>query len=141
MFLIDTNVVSELRKIASGRADPRVAAWDAATPADVTYLSAISLLELEIGVARMEQRDARQGARLRRWLDERVVPSFQNRILGVDRDVIRRCAQLHVPAPRPEYDALLAATALSNGLTVVTRNTADFAPMGVALLNPWEPTA
>lgn len=138
MFLVDTNVVSELRKIASGRADPRVTAWNANTPAEVTYLSAISLLELEIGIARMERRDVRQGARLRRWLDEQVVPSFQDRILDIDRKVVRQCAQLHGPAPRPEYDALIAATALANGLTVVTRNTADFAPMGVAFLNPWD---
>ncbi len=87
----------------------------------------------------MERRDAKQGAILRRWLEKEVLPLFATRMLMIDLAVALQCARLHVPDPRPERDALIAATALTHGLTVVTRNTADFEPMGVALLNPWLP--
>jgi hypothetical protein len=135
MYLIDTNVVSELRK--TSRADPTVRAWAESIPIGLFWLSAISLLEVEIGVLRIERRDPAQGERLRRWLEERLLPQFGERVLGVDVAVARRCAGLHVPDPRPERDALIAATALTNGLTLVTRNVADFAPMGLKLVNPW----
>ena len=107
-------------------------------PAEQTPTSIMCLMELEIGVLRMERRDALQGERLRRWL-EIVLAAFEGRILGIDTAVARVCAKLHVPDPRPERDALIAATALVHGLTVVTRNTADFGPMGVRLFNPWLP--
>ena len=103
------------------------------------HVSALTLMELEIGVLRIERRDARQGAVLRTWLDERVVPEFADRVLPVDGPVALRCARLHVPDPRPERDALLAATALVHGLTVVTRNEVDFEPTGAAVFNPWRP--
>lgn len=95
-------------------------------------------MELEIGVLRMERRDAREGALLRTWLQERVVPEFAGRVLPVDDAVARRCAELHVPDPRPACDALIAATALVQGLTLAARNTADFASKGVRLFNPWQ---
>ncbi|MEO1089140.1 MAG: type II toxin-antitoxin system VapC family toxin [Pseudomonadota bacterium] len=136
-YLLDTNVVSELRKATSGTADAGVAAWAARTPAVAQYLSVVSVLELERGVLRVERRDAVQGGRLRRWLEARVVPAFAGRVLAVDVAVARRCAALPVPDPRSERDALIAATALVHGLTVVTRNLADFAPTGVATLDPW----
>ncbi|MFT4190176.1 MAG: type II toxin-antitoxin system VapC family toxin [Comamonas sp.] len=139
MYLLDTNVVSELRKVEEGKADPRVAAWQAQVDLSRCFLSAMTLMELEIGVLRMERRDAAQGALLRAWLETRVVPEFAGRVLPVDAAVARRCARLHVPNPRPERDALIAATALAHGLAVVTRNTADFEPTGAALLNPWQP--
>ncbi len=138
MYLLDTNVVSELRKSGSGRADARVMAWQAQVDPEACHLSAITVLELETGVLRIERRDAKQAALLRTWLDSRVLPEFAGRILSVDEVVARRCAGLHVPDPRSERDALIAATALVHGLTVVTRNTADFAAMGVALLDPWQ---
>ena len=141
MFLVDTNVVSELRKATSGRANPNVLAWDSRIPADMRFISVISVMELEIGVARMEARDPAQGAQLRRWLETQFPSAFYGRVLVVDEAVAIRCARLHAQSPRPERDALIAATALVHGLTVVTRNTADFAPMGVPLLNPWEPQA
>jgi hypothetical protein len=72
------------------------------------------------------------------WLDQRVIPSFDGRILLIDQSVALRGAVLHVPDPRPAHDALIAATALVHGLTLVTRNTADFSPLGVALLDPWK---
>ncbi len=135
MYLLDTNVVSELRK--GTRADAKVRAWADKTPAQLYRLSIITQLELEIGVLRMERRDTGQGAALRQWLEEWVLVFFKGQMLDVDLAVVRRCAALHVPNPRPERDALIAATALTHGLTVVTRDTADFEPMGVALFNPW----
>lgn len=136
MFLLDTNVVSELRKAA--KADPNVRRWAAGASPAVLFLSAISVLEIEIGVLLSERRDPRQGAILRAWLETRVLPAFDDRILPIDTAVARRCAGLHVPDPRSDRDTLIAATALVHGLTVVTRNTADFPPT-VPLLNPWRP--
>ncbi len=137
MFLIDTNVVSELRKAGDGRADAAVVAWCAQQSAATLFVSALTLMELEIGVLRMVRRDPAQGALLRRWMDERVVPEFADRTLPVDAAVALRCARLHVPDPRSERDALIAATALVHALTVVTRNVADFAAAGVPLVDPW----
>jgi toxin FitB len=137
MYLLDTNVVSELRKAKSGKADAGVIAWAAGIPASELFLSAISVLELEMGVLLVERRDAAQGTVLRSWLDRHVLPAFVDRILPVDAAVARRCARLHVPDPRAERDALVAATALVRELTVVTRNVSDFEATGVRLLNPW----
>ena len=137
MYLLDTNVVSELRKAKSGKADARVTAWASGVPASELFLSAISVLELEMGVLLVERRDAAQGVVLRSWLDKHVLPAFADRILPVDAAVARRCARLHVPDPRAERDALIAATALVGELTVVTRNIGDFEATGVKLLNPW----
>ncbi len=138
MFLLDTNVVSELRKAGAGRADAQVVAWAQGVATTTLFLSAITLLELELGVLLVERRDASQGAALRAWLDGQVAPAFEGRILPVDAVVARRCAGLHVPDPRAERDALIAATALTHGMTVVTRNVADFAPTGVPLIDPWQ---
>lgn len=137
MYLLDTNVVSELRRAASGRAEPSLIRWARAIPAGDTHLSAITVFELEMGVLKIERRDARQGAALRTWLDHQVLPSFSGRILPVDEAVARRCAGLHVPDPRSDRDALIAATALVHGLTVATRNVADFTGTGARLVNPW----
>ncbi len=139
MYLLDTNVVSELRKAQSGKADKHVKAWADSVAASSLFLSAISILELETGVLLVERRDPRQGAMLRAWLDHRVLPAFAGRVLAVDTAVAQCCAKLHVPDPRAERDALIAATALVHGMTVVTRNVDDFRPTGVAILNPWQP--
>ena len=135
MFLLDTNVVSELRR--PERADANVRAWASNTPAELYAISVVTVLELERGTLLTERRDALQGAILRRWLQHEVLTRLATRILTIDVAIARRCASLHVPDPRPERDALIAATALTHRLTVVTRNTVDFEPMGVALLNPW----
>jgi predicted nucleic acid-binding protein len=135
MFLLDTNVVSELRR--PERADPCVRSWASNTPAELYFLSVITVQELERGTLLMERRDARQGAILRRWLDDEVLARLGERILPIDTAIARRCATLHVPDPRPERDALIAATALAHGMTIVTRNVGDFEPTGVPLLNPW----
>ncbi len=138
MFLLDTNVVSELRKAPFGRADGNVVRWAAARPARDFYLSVISILELEHGVLLMERRDDKQGMALRRWLEEQVKSTFTHRILPIDTEVAVCAARLHVPDPKPDRDALIAATAIVHGLTVVTRNRKDFAVMPVPLINPWE---
>lgn len=138
MYLLDTNVISEIGKVVEGKADPRVAAWQSQVNTTNCFISAVTLMELEVGVLRMERRDAKQGMRLRLWLSDQVVSEFDGRVLPIDAVVARRCAGLHVPDPRPERDAMIAATALIHGMTVVTRNTADFEPTGVALLNPWQ---
>ena len=137
MLLLDTNVVSELRKVGDGRADSGVMAWLAGTDASSCYVSALTLMELEIGILRVERRDPAQGNLLRRWMESRVRPESAERTLPVDTTVALRCARLHVPDPRAERDALIAATALVHGMRVVTRNVADFAATGVPLLNPW----
>ena len=137
MFLLDTNVISELRKARAGKADRNVTAWARTIAAADLFLSVIVVQELEIGVLLAERRDPSKGAILRAWLGDQVLPGFSERILPVDIAVARRCAALHVPDPRPIRDGLIAATALVHGMTVVTRNVADFASTGVPLLNPW----
>lgn len=138
MFVLDTNVVSELRKVRTGKADANVAAWTTTVDATALFVSAITIMELETGVLQVERRDAAQGAMLRAWLDQHVLPEFTGRVLPIDTAVAQRCARLHVPDRRSERDALIAATALVHGMTVATRNMDDFAPTGVTILNPWE---
>ena len=140
MYLLDTTVISELRKAKSGKADQKVLAWAESVPASSLYVSAITVLELETGVLLVERRDPAQGAVLRSWLNTHVLPAFSERILPVDTAVAQHCAKLHVPDPRSDRDALIAATALVHGMPVITRNIQDFAPTGVELLNPWEYT-
>jgi toxin FitB len=136
MYLVDTNVVSELRR--PSRTHPQVAAWADATPASAMFLSCITLLELDTGALMLGRRDPEQGALIRRWIDERVLPAFAGRILGIDTAVARRCAHFHVPDRKPYRDSLIAATAVVHDLIVVTRNRPDFAAMGVGVLNPWD---
>jgi predicted nucleic acid-binding protein len=138
MFVLDTNVVSELRKVRLGKADPNVVAWTESVDAADLFLSAITIMELELGVLSIERKDATQGALLRTWLEQHVLPEFSGRTLPVDTAVAQRCARLHVPDKRGERDALIAATALVHGMTVVTRNVADFMNTGVAIVNPWD---
>jgi predicted nucleic acid-binding protein len=116
-----------------------VAAWAGRVPSNSFYLSAITVMELEVGVLQIERRDRRQGGILRDWLENTILANFSGRVLPVDTPVARRCAALHVPDRRSERDALIAATALVHRMAVVTRNTADFAATGVKLLNPWAP--
>ncbi len=137
MFLLDTNVVSELRKVGDGKADARVVAWISRHDAASFYTSALTLMELEIGILRIERRDGAQGERLRRWMDRHVLPEFLERTLPVDSAVALKCARLHVPDPRSERDALIAATALVHGMTVVTGNLSDFETTGVTAIDPW----
>ena len=136
MYILDTHVVSELRK--AKKAHQSVKKWAQPLPAASLYISVISVLELEIGILLLERRDQEQGRILRAWMDRHVVPTFAGRILAIDTAVAQRCAMLHVPNPRSDRDALIAATALVHGLTVATRNVADFEGMGIGVQNPWE---
>jgi len=138
MFILDTNVVSDLREVRLGKADPNVAQWADSVDAAELFVSAITIHELEIGVLLAERRDPAQGAVFRAWLNSHVLPAFAGCILPVDTAVAQRSARLHVPNPQPLRDGLIAATGLVHGMTVVTRNLADFLASGVALLNPWE---
>lgn len=134
--MLDTNVVSELRK-REAVADASVRTWARdRIPAEL-HLSAITILEVEQGILRIERRDPEQAQRLRRWLEHDLIPTFQGRILPVDLPVVRAAARLHVPDPQPERDALIAATAIAHHLTLVSRNTSDFKTMGVPIINPW----
>lgn len=137
-YLLDTNVISELRKLGDGKAHPGVVAWIAAHDDVQFFMSAISVLEIERGILTLHRRDPAQAAQLRTWFDLHVRPAFEGRILPVDDEVATRCAQLHVPDRRGEADALIAATALKHGFAVVTRNLRDFEGTGVVLIDPWQ---
>ncbi len=138
MFLLETNVLSELRKAGDGKADRKVVGWLAQQDAASFYVSVLTLMEIEIGILRVERRDRLQGEKLRFWMESRILSEFADRVLPIDTAVALRCASFHVPDPRPERDALIAATAVIYGMTVVTRNTSDFLPLCVPLINPWE---
>jgi len=135
MYLLDTNVVSEIRKAA--KADRRVTTWAEQTDAELMYFSVVSILEIRLGILALQRKNKAQADVLATWLSRQVIPAFAGRIISVDIAVALRCAQLHVPNPCSERDALIAATALVHGLTVVTRNTKDFQSTGVAMFNPW----
>lgn len=136
MYILDTNVISELRKAT--KTHPNVRKWAQPLPSSSLYISVISVLELEIGILLVARRDKEQGAILRAWMDGHVLPTFSSRILAINTAVAQRCAILHVPNPRSDHDALIAATALVHGLTVATRNVADFERTGVSVVNPWD---
>ena len=137
MFLLDTNVVSELRKVGSNQADTEVEKWARATAGEQTFLSAITVFELERGALLMERRDPKQGSVLRQWLHNHVLVNYAGRIIPLDVAIAQRCASLHLPNSKSDYDVMIAATALEHNLTVVTRNTEDFEQMGVKLFHPW----
>ena len=144
MFILDTNVISELRKAGSGKADHNVVSWLSQHNAENLYVSAITLMEIELGILRIARRDAVQGQLLRKWMDHHILPEFSDRTISIDIAVALRAAALHVPDPRPERDSLIAATALVHRMVIVTRNGADFLPMGVDVIDPWNgstPTA
>ena len=137
-YLLDTNVVSELRKVGDGKADANVTKWVGAQDSNDLFISAITILEIEHGILTIQRRDAAQGSRLRGWMDSRVRPEFAERVLPIDDAIATRCAHLHIPDRRNEADALIAATALVHGLTVVTRNVQDFDDTGVIVIDPWQ---
>ncbi|MBZ9762055.1 type II toxin-antitoxin system VapC family toxin [Mesorhizobium sp. CA8] len=141
MLLLDTNVVSELRKVSSGRAHPNVVLWNETVDPAETFISAVVLHELEIGVRLVERHDAVAGKALRNWLENAVLTTFSGRILPLDEAAAVQTAQWHVPNPKPINDAYIAATAFTRRMTLVTRNIGDFEGMGVALVNPWDDQA
>ncbi len=137
MFLLDTNVISELRKAKSGKADKNVITWAKNVPSSSLYLSVITILELEMGVLLVERRDSLQGKVLRDWLNKQVLPIFSQHTLDMTTAIAQCCAKLHVPNPCSDRDAIIAATAIVHGMKVVTRNVEDFESTQVELLNPW----
>jgi predicted nucleic acid-binding protein len=137
MYLLDTNVISELRK-GKARQSAAVRDWARLQEGQQLYLSAITCMELEIGVQRMERKDVRQGEVLRAWLDA-VLLEFDRRTLSFTSVTAMFCAGLHVPDERSFRDSMIAATALEHGFKVVTRNVSDFRGTEVELVNPWSP--
>ena len=136
MYLRGANVLSELRT-GKPQPDAQVLAWAAAVPLAAQYVSVVTWMEMDIGILRLQRRDAAQAQALQAWFAQ-LRALFAGRTLPVDEAVVQRCAQLHVPNPAPPHDALIAATALAHGLRLVTRNVGDFVGMGVQLLNPWQ---
>jgi predicted nucleic acid-binding protein len=136
MFLLDTNVISELRQ-GKPMQNAQVIAWAKGLIFFSFFLSAITILELEKGVQALEHKQPPQGQALRRWLDG-VTDAFDGRTIPFSASMAKRCAALHFPHALSERDAMIAATAMEHRFTVVTRNLKDFQSTGVQLLNPWE---
>ena len=134
-YLLDTNVISELRK--GPRCDPRVSEWFSAVSEEEVFLSVLVIGEIRRGVESIRLRDGAAGRALERWLDK-VVSTHDDRILPVDREIAEAWGRMNVPDPIPVLDGLLAATAKVHGLTVATRNVKDVARTGVPCLNPFE---
>jgi toxin FitB len=134
-YLLDTNVVSALRR--RDRAEKRVLDWFRAVAGSEFFISVLTMMEIEIGLKRLERRDRPQAAVIHRWKEQLLKSQFRGRFLDVDLEIAERCAALHIPDPQPEIDALIAATAIVKRLTLVTRNERDFANMPVAVINPW----
>lgn len=137
MYILDTNVISDLRRASSGKANAGVVSWAAQQKPSSLFISVITVMEIEMGILSIERRDEQQGAMLRTWFDESVRPTFTQRILGLDEQVAIRCARLHVPDRKSERDAIIAATALQYNMVVVTQNEKDFQNTGVEIINPW----
>jgi len=137
-YLLDTNVISELRKARTRAINPAVSAWTNSVDAGDMFLSVITIMEIENGIAQLARRDAAQAARLRMWFETAVLKEFSDRILPFDVDAARYCARLHVPDKRAANDAIIAAIAWQHDMVLVTRNLKDFTGMGAQLLNPWE---
>jgi predicted nucleic acid-binding protein len=137
MFLLDTNVLSELRKAGSNRANLNVINWASKQSVSGLFISAITILEIEMGILQLERKDSKQACKYRTWLESHVLPTFSEKILPFDTSVALQCAQLHVPDPKSERDAMIAATALVHGLTLVSRNEKDFKHIDMKVINPW----
>lgn len=135
MYILDTNVISELRR--PEKADANVLKWASRVPVRQFYLSSITVFEIERGIGLMARRDAEQANSLRQWFEEHILTTFDSRIFAIDAAVAVRCAKLHIPDPQSDRDSFIAATALVHGMTIVTRNTKDFEKTGVPLINPW----
>jgi toxin FitB len=138
MYLLDTNIISESRKLGTSRIDTCAARWLAKVDVETTFVSVMTIFELERGVRQTERRDERQGSVLRRWFDDQIMTTYENRTLPLSRAVAMICAGLHIPDPTSERDAWIAATSIDAGLKLVSRNVADFVGMGVGLVNPFE---
>ena len=137
MYLLDTNIISEMRRLPKGKADAGLTTWAKSVNTHAFYTCTVVMMELERGVLGLERKDPIQGQILRIWFENTVKSAFQQRILSIDNETARLCANLHVPDKAPENDAWIAAIAIKHNLILVTRNTADFQDMGIRLLNPF----
>lgn len=138
MYLLDTNIVSELRKLETGKIHPQVYRWIKSNGFTHTYISAVTLAEIQTGILSLARKDKAQAASLDNWFTNRLLPAYRTRTLSVDTEVALICAQLHIPAKRPINDAYIAATAIAHNLTPVTRNVRDFQGLPLMLENPFE---
>lgn len=137
MYLLDTNIISELRLIPKNKANIHVEQWAKSCKSHQFFVSTISLMELEKGCLLKKRKDTQQGDMLLKWFYHTVIPSFENCILVIDTLVASVCASLHIPNPRPENDTWIAATAIVHDLILVTRNVKDYAGLPVKILNPF----
>lgn len=136
-FLLDTNVISELRKNRHNRVEKNVALWAESINPEMLYISVMTVYEIDIGILRLERKDRLKSSLIRKWFDDQVISTFSGRIVPVDTEICLRCAALNVPDPKPFRDSLIAATALVRNMILVTRNVADFKGLGLQLVNPW----
>ena len=137
MYLMDTNVISETRIRRGHPINPNVNAWAGSVADDETFVSSVTLFEIERGVIQAERRDARKGATLRSWFEEVVLETYEGRVLDFDAAAASTCARFQNVRTLPVQDGMIAAIAAASRLTLVTRNTRDFAGLGVSLFNPW----
>lgn len=135
-YLLDTNVISETRKLH--RAHPSIRRWERSVDARDMYLSVVTIFETEMGILQLEGKDKRQAQILRSWLHTRILPAFADRILPMDASLALVGARFHIPGRCSLRVSFIAATALFHGMTLVTRHVADFVPTGVPVLNPWD---
>ncbi|WP_281838819.1 type II toxin-antitoxin system VapC family toxin [Cardiobacterium hominis] len=138
MYLLDTNIISELKKLDSGKIHPQVQRWAYSINLMQTKISVVSITEIRTGILSLARKDQAQAASLDNWFTNRLLPAYRTRTLSVDTEVALICAQLHIPAKRPINDAYIAATAIAHNLTPVTRNVRDFQGLPLMLENPFE---
>ena len=138
MYLLDTNIVSELRKLETGKIHPQVYRWIKSNGFTHTYISAVTLAEIQTGILSLARKDKAQAASLDNWFTNRLLPAYRTKTLPVDTKVALIYAQLNVPNKRPINDAYIAATAIAHNLKLVTRNIQDFQGMPITLENPFE---
>lgn len=137
MYLLDTNAISELRKVKTGKAHQGFIEWLYSIQPDTLYINTIVLMELKKGIFLKQRKDPKQAQDLQIWLDTIIRPTFAHRTLNIDENTIDICAKLHVPNKRPENDAWIGAMAIAYNMTLVTRNVKDYAGLPVKILNPF----
>lgn len=138
MYLLNTNIISELKKLDSGKIHPQVQRWAYSINLMQTKISVVSITEIRTGILSLARKGQAQAASLDNWFTNRLLPAYRTRTLSVDTEVALICAQLHIPAKRPINDAYIAATAIAHNLTLVTCNVRDFQGLPLMLENPFE---